>query len=223
MSEPKVIDSVISVVGGAYFQPIADLVERLRIIPSPADGNEVHASRRENGYAASVCLLSVVALESFLARARHLKQGKAPGGFRLFTELYPNFPSPQDIAEVFVLRDLLAHNHLWEIDFTWDADGPLQVLNVNHAFGGDRKYAQHVDPSTRRTRRLGIHIVPNRVDRRDAALVLKTVWDALELMDADNHTVCPVSPAYVHDGTGLIPFAELVLRFWADTNSSPMA
>jgi hypothetical protein len=60
-------------------------------------------------------------------------------------------------------------------------------------------------------------VIPNRVDRPDAAVVLKTVWHALGYMDADDHTVCPVSPAYVHDGTGLIPFAELVRRFCEGT------
>lgn len=208
-----VIDSVISVAGGAYFQPIADLVDRLRTVPSPTDGNEVHASRRENGYAVSVCLLAVVALESFLARARHLKHGKAPGGFGLFRELYPAFPNHQEIAEAFVIRDLLAHNHLWEIDFTWDADGPLQLLHATRSFGGDGKYQQYVDVDARCTKSLRLHVVPNRVDRRDAAIVLKTVWHALELMDGDDHATCPVSPAHVHDGSRVIPFAEFIQGF----------
>jgi hypothetical protein len=217
-AELEAIDSIISIVGGAYFQPIADLVERLRAMPSPEDANEIHATRRENGYAASVCLLSVVAFESFLARARHLKRGKARGGLAVFEELYPTYPNHDEILEVFVMRDLLAHNHLWEIGFTWDADGPLHMMHATHVSGGDSKHRQCVDAMTRRTKRLRVHTVPTRVDRRDAALVLKTVWDALEFMDADNRTVCPASPAYVHDGTGLIPFAELVRRFCEDTN-----
>lgn len=215
--EFEAIDPVISVVGAAYFQPIADLVERLRTMPVPQGATEVHASRRENGFAAAVCLLSVVALESFLVRARYIKRGKAKSGLLLFTELYPTFRDYSEITEVFVVRDLLAHNHLWEIDFAWDADSPRQLLHANHTLGGDSKYAQHVDLTTRRTRRLGIPIVPSRVDSRDAALVLKTVWHVLEFMDADDHTACPVSPAYVHDGSQLMPFADLVQRFCGGT------
>ena len=30
-------------------------------------------------------------------------------------ELYPQFPNIDEVTEAFVLRDIMAHNHLWEI------------------------------------------------------------------------------------------------------------
>jgi hypothetical protein len=52
------------------------------------------------------------------------------------------------------------------------------------------------------------------VDRRDAATILKVVWEALEFMEADDHTACPVSPRFVKVGTEMVPFRDLVQRFY---------
>ena len=68
MSEGK--DQLISIVGTAYFQPIADLLNHLMSYPY-SEPNDVQTGRRENGYSASICILAVVCFESFLMRVRY--------------------------------------------------------------------------------------------------------------------------------------------------------
>jgi len=214
--EVEFTDSIISIVGGAYLQPIADLVERLRAL-SPRQGvDDVHVGRFENGYAAAVCLLSVVTLESFLMRVCQIKQqGPGLSPVALFQSLYRSYQPDGVLAEVYIVRNVLAHNHVWQIDYSWGEDGTIERHRGAPLIGHFRKtnYEQHVDVDVQRTKRLRLHVVPSRVDRRDAALVLKTVWKALEVMDRDDHTACPVSPAFVRIGSSSIPFAELVQRF----------
>src|SRR5712691_9491443 len=59
----------VSIIGLAYFQPIVTLIESLQSFKmSPP--NEVQASYREYGYAASIVILLVVCLESILNLAK---------------------------------------------------------------------------------------------------------------------------------------------------------
>jgi hypothetical protein len=216
----ETVDNIITIVGGAYFQPITDLVACLQTLSTEASRDEVHVSPRENGYAAAICLLSVVALESFLMRVRYFKHGEpTPGPLKIFRCLYPAYPRPDDIAEAFVVRDLLAHNHLWEVKYKWEEeDNATQLLGALYALDSlgreDPKYTEHVDSADRRTKGLRLHILPNRVDRRDAATILKVVWEALEFMEADDRTACPVSPGFVKFGKETVRFRDLIKRFY---------
>jgi hypothetical protein len=221
-SETETLDNLITVVGGAYFQPITDLVVRLQTLSPEASRDEVHVSPRENGYAAAICLLSVVALESFLMRVRYFKHGEpTPSALNMFRYLYPAYPRKDDVAEAFVVRDLLAHNHLWEITYKWEEeDNSTQLLEALHSFGmKDAKYKDYVDAADRRTKGLRFHVLPSRVDRRDAATIVKVVWEALEYMDADDHTACPASPGFVKFGKEMVRFRDLVQRFYEWANS----
>jgi hypothetical protein len=221
--ESGTTDSLITIVGGAYFQPIADLVARLQTLSPEASRDEVHVSQRENGYAAAICLLSVIALESFLMRVRYFKHGEpTPGALKMFRCLYPEYPRTDDVVEAFVVRDLLAHNHLWEVKYKWEEeDRAAQLLEALHSFGGDDKYQDHVDVADRRTKGLRLHVLPNRVDRRDVAIILKVVWEALEYMDTDDHTACPASPGFVKFGAEMVRLRDLVQCFyeWANSNT----
>jgi hypothetical protein len=219
--ESETTNDLVTVVGGAYFQPIADLVVSLQTLSPEASRDEVHVSPRENGYAAAICLLSVVALESFLMRVRYFKHGEpTPGALNMFRYLYPAYPRKDDVVEAFVVRDLLAHNHLWEVTYKWEEeDNSTQLLEALHSFGGDQKYKDYVDAADRRTKGLRLHVLPSRVDRRDAATILKVVWEALEYMDADDHTACPASPGFVKFGKEMVRFRDLVQRFYEWANS----
>lgn len=46
-SETETIDNLITVVGGAYFQPITDLVARLQTLRTEASRDEAHVSPHE--------------------------------------------------------------------------------------------------------------------------------------------------------------------------------
>ncbi len=230
----EVQGQLITVIGGAYFQPIADMMDRLRSWAAPGQGSEFKVAPFENGYAASICILAVVAFESFLMRVSYFKQpaktqekpGKTtktdkwskPAALKTFEEIYPKYPKLGEVKEAFAVRDLLAHNHIWEIDYYWKNDDSPQLLQALRKLGGDSKYMKVVDPGDPRfTRRLRLNVVPTRVDRRDAAKVLITVWEALEYIENDDRAACPVSESHVRRANKSVEFAMLLRDFYRAT------
>jgi hypothetical protein len=61
-------DSGVTIIGAAFFQPIADLIFLLKVLPEGV--NEIQVGSRQNGYSCSICVLAVIALESYVMRTR---------------------------------------------------------------------------------------------------------------------------------------------------------
>jgi hypothetical protein len=54
-------------------------------------------------------------LEAFIVRAKMIRRTTPPGetsGARVLLAAYPQCPLLADIEELFVLRDVIAHNHV---------------------------------------------------------------------------------------------------------------
>jgi hypothetical protein len=105
--------------------------------------------------------------------------------------VFRDFRFSKAVAEVFVLRDALFHNHLWVIQSSWRPTKLHSATLVSYR--EDSKYRTAVNVGTRRTRTLRLHIVPTRVDRRDALKVIDTVWKALLFIEAKDRRYCYVS------------------------------
>jgi len=190
-------DKMLSVIGPSYFHPIAWLVEKLLTMPSGTP-SELKAHDYENGYAAGICVLSVVSFESWAMRIRYLNAKHAAASQKtavnFLSTLYPTLPDVDELWEVVVLRDLLVHNHLWEIDFAWDDSYALSVSAATKStMSGDAKYLLHVDAASRVTRRLRLHVVPTSVDRTDARLALQSIWKTLLFLESQDRSQCFVS------------------------------
>jgi hypothetical protein len=84
---------------------------------------------------------------------------------------FPEYQRHGELEELFVVRDVIVHNHLWGADVSWDDDGNMAVANRAHLAGGDHKFQRVLDPSTRKTRLLQINLVPTSVNHEDALLV----------------------------------------------------
>jgi hypothetical protein len=72
------------------------------------------------------------------------------------------------------------------------------------------KSTQRVNPNTRRTKALGIAVVPTRVDHRDAKKVFETVWKTLLFFEAKNRNQCYVSNHYVRIRGKTVLFGDLI-------------
>src|SRR5436309_13068237 len=100
-------------------QPIADLCERMLQLNS-GEPNEVQAAPRENGYAVSIIALAAFLLEGACGRARYVsasdsKRALAADTFRDLGE----DNTADKIEEIFVVRDTIAHAHLWSAKIYW--------------------------------------------------------------------------------------------------------
>lgn len=204
----------VSILGPSYFQPIANLVERWKVFTRHRP-NKVQSGFYESGYASSVVLLLVAMFESYVVRLRFVQGPKVPATARTALDVvfsvFPQLRHRKALIDVYVLRDSIFHNHLWEIEYSC-GDSPTMVMHLasKHPAFGDKKYAARVNPTTRRTRALDLNIVPTRVDRRDVLKVFSTIWKTLVLFEAQNRFQCYVSHRTVRFAGKTMLFSDVV-------------
>jgi len=183
-------ESLVSILGTHYLQAVTRLLEDLLALPAGPPADRVKAPYPENAYSASICILSAICFESCVMKIRsehpeHHGPERLDGAIEYFGLLYPTYPGLEQLRDVFVLRNCLVHNHVWKLDISWDEQLNLKVEDAaKAAFSGDKNYAARVDPDARRTRVLGLHVVPIDVDRTDTFKVIRAVWSALEFIDS---------------------------------------
>lgn len=187
--------TIITVTGSAYLQPILDLTSALlRNAPRKMIAGRIGGL--ENGYAISVILLLVVSLESFIGRVSYL-QGQLPRGGKIkgpkesvpkyISTLRRSFRFEKSLTDVFVLRDAIAHGHVWELEVS-DHESHIQVLhNARILFGyGDPKHKKTLNEKTRRSSALSLNLVPSAVGLREVYKVVDVVWRTLDFLAKAN-------------------------------------
>lgn len=195
---PSAIPDVITIVGSAYLQPIADLLEKLLKRPLSGVG-PAGTSMHENGYSAALVVLLVAVLESYTARLRFVRIAEGIGGNlgtpELLAKFFPALPTRDELVEVFLVRNVLAHNHVWHLnvsDFA-AAGSPTLATPEELGFQTNKHYEQVVDVSARQTRGLRLNVNPNTVDRSDVRKVFDVVWRTLRFMNAQNFSHTPLA------------------------------
>jgi len=175
-----------------FKQPIADqVVSLLKRTPGNVDRDYIY----------TMILLSVAMFEAHMVRARFLrlpKQRKSPSGqsvhrtvdtkkksgHQVFEELFPRCGKKRlcKLKEVYVLRDVLTHNHLWE----WFDDSKGNRIVTRRLFGWDPKYQVAVSDSDLpklagdiRTKALGLPVVPGEQTRSTAKTCFAVLWESL--------------------------------------------
>ena len=194
-------ENLVTVVGSAYFQPTTDLVERL-LRRKPHRPNRVKSAHDEHGYAAAIVLLLVAMFESYMSRVRFIQPAHVPPSARsaqdVVLSVFPRLKHRKALAEVYVLRDLLMHSHLWEIEYEWGGPVPMVMKKATlHPGYGDKKFRDRVDMSTYRTKAIGLSVFPSRVDRRDLLKVFETLWKTLIRFEKQDFNQVSVSHARV--------------------------
>lgn len=183
----------ISIFAESLVRPIADLLGRLFSEPHPGS-NALQTGSRENGYSVSICLLLAVFLESFIRRATHLSGDSLPTSDKrlpltFLKKRYARCDLLPAVTEIFVLRDVIAHNHLWRIAYSTDEELWRDILSTElDSSSGDKKFTDAVDFHSGTTKVLGLNVIPTKTDRSDVRKVLDTVLDTLEFIDQkENH------------------------------------
>jgi hypothetical protein len=102
------------------------------------------------------------------------------------------------LTDVYVIRDAIFHNHLWEIEYTWGGSQSMSLKGAaKHPAFGDKKYTARVNPTTRKTKALGLSVVPTRVNRTDVKKVFSTLWKTLLLIEKYDRSQIYVSHLHV--------------------------
>ena len=139
---------LVSILAGNYMQPLGLLIERL--VAKQREGLPgIKANEHETDWAISSILIAVVMFEGWLMRVRYDLGANAPNehqALAFYTALQQRYLLP-DVTEAFVMRDIVAHNHLWGTTFAWNETGH-QHIGSSFKIGGDKKFRQVVDLNT---------------------------------------------------------------------------
>ena len=208
---PTEPEGYISIIGMSYLHPITSLIEVLEA-SNPQGPNEVQASPYENGYSIAIIVLSVLMLESILSRTQYVRGGNPPKKpIEFIRSAFPTSEIANILEELFVVRDVIAHNHVWDARFQWDETAGMKFISAQLVGGyGDTKHRRVLDPTNRLSRILGINLFPTRICRDDAIIVLKKSVEVLLFLEGESRNYCYISPQPVKYRSNIIDFVELV-------------
>jgi hypothetical protein len=176
------IDRFISVVGGGLIEPIIALFEKLESIVVK-DRKMEYTEGKENGYSASIILLSAVILESAVIRLMYDDGREDFKNSRKYFEGYIienglNSTLYDDFREIMAVRDSITHNHLWEEK----KDTNNISKKLLNGFG-DSNYKAVVDEKTAKTKKNRINLVPTDIKMRDAGIVFVKTYEILRKIE----------------------------------------
>jgi hypothetical protein len=124
----------------------------------------------------------VLFLESNLNISKYLTKSTERSVRDYFQSTFPRSVHRDELAELFAVRDAIAHNHVWRgtidpIAMRWVTIDLLEGY-------GDKAFRKAVDMARRVTNKLGLNVVPSRLCYADVRVVLQTTAAILvELRD----------------------------------------
>lgn len=176
---PRTKQTFISIIGTHLYQPIAELISKLIARPYRKAGR-VSSDFYESGYSAAVILLLAASVESLVQRDRYFYRTANPASkpsdkVHEYSKTILRYRRHRHLEEVFDVRHLIAHNHIWEIEVAIPSKGGLQHKRSQIVPWTHRLSSNKVPPSTTRiprTQRLHLNLQPDRLDRTDVAKAL---------------------------------------------------
>jgi len=177
-------DTIISVVAPHLQQPIADFVAKL-VARGFQPGDRISANFYENGYSAAAILLLAAMLESMLQRDRYFLQQSKPGvkvskDSSTYLKETLRYRRHSHVRELFDLRNALAHNHMWVIEYTLPSVGGRAhrqsklVPNLHQL-----RTRLNLKARIHRTAAVRFNLLPARVDRTDLVKAFDVCGHAL--------------------------------------------
>ena len=200
----------ISCIGISFIQPIFDLYTKLKSIRF-GKHNGTQVSSIENGYSVSIIVLSVLLIESVLNRVRYLERSNEKNlkFFKLkfneeellLTKLY----------EIYVLRDLIVHNHIWRISHKFDQDyNEVDIYQTLLSGYGDNKYKDYVNKRKKCTKNLKLNINPIKVNTTDVNKVLVVAKELFYFLEQQNNAYFPLSNFYFEYDNKEMTFYKII-------------
>ena len=131
--------------------------------------------------------------ESALNRARYIAGEGPPGALKFFESHFENEEVSADLEELYVLRDVIIHNHMWAIEIPDQSnlDDPRIRFTLLSGYG-DKKFERVLNKSVQKTNRLSLNVIPTRLSRRDAVTVLEVVWQVCRILQSKDSRYFPI-------------------------------
>lgn len=208
-------DTIISVVAPHLQQPVADFVAKL-VARGFQPGDRVSANFYENGYSAAAILLLAAMIESMLQRDRYFLQrtkpvSKVSGEASKYLKETLGYRRHTHVRELFEVRNALAHNHMWEIEYTTPSAGG-RAHRQSKLLPGSHRLAAPPSANARipRTPAVKFNLLPARVDRTDLVKALDVFNHALTHLHNKEQRPVRFLDETVACGKLRIPFRRLV-------------
>jgi len=203
-------DGYLSVIGTSYIHPITTLMETLKAL-DPQGPNEVQASSNENGYSAAATVLSVLLCESALTRTQVIRHEKQCHPADFLNSAFPDSGLNTQIEELFVVRNAIAHNHVWGGQYASDWNEGMRLKEVRMRSGRqDSKYQRAANIQDRTTRILGLNLFPTRICFRDAIISVRTVTDLLIFLESKDRLYFSIEGMPVKTPSGVLLYTDWV-------------
>lgn len=190
-------DGIISVIGSQYYQPLADLTERL-LAKEYQKPDRISTGFRESGYAAAIIILSAAAIESFVQRDRYFNaKGKGAPISELPVAEYlkqaNKYRRYRQVEELFNVRNAVAHNHIWLVNFDNPASGGRRH-KISALIPKTHRLKQIPEPQVKipRSKLVRFNLNPVRLDRTDVRKALSVVIHALQFISVKGHNPVPL-------------------------------
>lgn len=174
----------ISCIGVSYIQPILDLYWKLS--HKKFSGNsKIRVSSTENGYSASIVSLTAFCIESLLNNLKYRKNANDRFVLEFFRREYASYSDlAENLNELFTLRNLVAHNHIWKIGYDFDDNyNEINIVKQLQNGYGNQAFHNTIDSTNKVTNKLRLRIIPTRVGLKEAKqslLILKQFSDFLD-------------------------------------------
>ena len=146
----------------------------------------------EHGHAAAAIVLSVIGIEAYRNRIYFLEKSSVnrsvPNDLcKMLTKKSINFPTSKLqslLEELFVVRDVIAHNHIYKVevfsDQGWTMLGHRQKLLKGYGF--DSKYKSSVSSRSKKTNLLKLNVQPAKTGFEDIFKVLVVIDLLIRIM-----------------------------------------
>ncbi len=201
-------DNLITIIGSSYFQPISVLLASIGQVKST---NDVQVSSHENGFSSSVCLLAVACLESYIMRVRYIKSDDdTKHASQYLQDIYSDFPYGDEIKEIYVLRDIITHNHLWDISYYINSDGKMEKSSIKKYNREDKKYLSCINREANTTKKLSLTVNSIKIGYPEVKSVLITMWKILLFLENQDKELCYVSHVNIKYKGELRKFSDLI-------------
>lgn len=175
---------LVTVIGVNYIEQIVPgLLEKSLEVYGKRDFSKKHfqSSVSENTNSTAAIVLSVLGIEAYRNRIYYLEKKRVnhvPADLSsVFITKDKKF-SGKDfeaiLSEIFVIRDVIVHNHIYEVEWVSDENWDMvsHKQRMLEGYGDDRKYQMFVNKRARRTINLGLNVQPGKIGFEDLFKVL---------------------------------------------------
>lgn len=204
----------ISCIGISFIDPAIDLYLKLKRLKF-SGYSKTQVSSRENGYSVSIIVLLILIVESSLNRIRYLEKNKTDN-LKFFSSKFSNNSDwINKLHEVYVLRDLIVHNHIWRISYEFDNNyNEIKIYQkLLEGYGdkrGDKKYKNYVNKRKKIAKTMKLNVNPIKINKEDVNKIFKFLSDFFKFVEGQNRGYFPLSNFHFKYRNKYLTFYEFV-------------